>query len=66
MTQLVQFHQDGPVSRITLNRPDESNLVNVEMMRGLVDALESATESGSLVVTVGSEGADFSIGRDQV
>lgn len=51
----------GPITRITLNRPERRNALSLELMRELQQALEQAT--GQVVVIAGS-GPAFSAGHD--
>jgi enoyl-CoA hydratase len=62
MTQDIITQQDGPILRITLNRPEHGNGVSDEMARELTKVLGSAAETSSLVVLRGA-GADFCTGR---
>jgi enoyl-CoA hydratase len=62
MTQDIIAQQDGPVLRITLNRPEQGNGISDEMARELTRLLGSAAETSHLVVLRGA-GADFCTGR---
>ncbi|MGQ0833258.1 MAG: enoyl-CoA hydratase [Microthrixaceae bacterium] len=52
---------EGPVTRITLNRPERRNALSLELMGELTDALHAAT--GRVVVIAGA-GPAFSAGHD--
>jgi enoyl-CoA hydratase/carnithine racemase len=52
---------DGPVTTITLNRPDKRNALSMALMRELIDALRGV--DGSVVVLAGA-GPCFSAGHD--
>ena len=63
--QLVLWEQDGPVGRITLNRPDSLNAWTVEFgeqLKGLIEN-EAADESVRAVLITGA-GRAFSSGAD--
>ena len=63
--QLVLWEQDGPVGRITLNRPDSLNAWTVEFgeqLKGLIEN-EAADESCRAVLITGA-GRAFSSGAD--
>jgi enoyl-CoA hydratase len=62
MTQDIISRQDGPILRITLNRPEHGNGVSDDMAVELTKVLGSAAETASLVVLRGA-GADFCTGR---
>ena len=54
--------QDGPILRITLNRPDHGNGATDHMATELTRLLNTAAEKSRLVVLRGA-GKDFCIGR---
>jgi enoyl-CoA hydratase/carnithine racemase len=60
---LVLSNQDGPVTRITLNRPDRRNALSLEAL-GALDAALAAVPAESRVVVLGGAGAAFSAGHD--
>ena len=53
---------DGPITRLTLNRPDVGNLMTVDMGKQLAQMIVAAGES-QLIVLRGA-GKDFCLGRD--
>ncbi len=56
---------DGPVARITLDRPDALNALTAEMLDDLADALERlGTEPAISVIVVRGAGRAFSAGVD--
>ena len=57
--------QDGPILRVTLNRPERGNAVSDEMVADLTGIIEGAERTASVVVLRGA-GADFCIGRAQM
>src|SRR6266704_2169585 len=62
--EFVRYRIDGPVARLTLNRP-EHNLLNELMLRELADSIGALTEksSGKLIV-LDANGKAFSGGVD--
>jgi enoyl-CoA hydratase len=58
----IQVKQDGPILRITLNRPDHGNGATDAMARKLIDTLLKASDTSRLVVLTGA-GKDFCVGR---
>jgi enoyl-CoA hydratase len=54
--------QDGPVLRITLNRPESGNAVTDEMVVELTRLIKDAPKSSDIVVLRGA-GKDFCVGR---
>src|SRR5690606_3482657 len=57
----VQVEDDGPITRITLNRPDRRNALSVALMEELTEALVSA---GGQVIVIAGAGSAFSAGHD--
>ncbi len=62
MSQEILSKQDGPVLRITINRPEAGNGMSDDMARELTRLLETAQESAQFVV-LKAAGKDFCIGR---
>ena len=62
MTDEIISQQDGPILRITFNRPDHGNGATDAMATELTRLLNGAAEKSRLVVLRGA-GKDFCIGR---
>jgi len=60
--ETIDFKADGPVARITLNRPDRLNSFTVQMHEELRDALASLDDARVLVLT--GAGRGFCAGQD--
>ena len=60
--ETIDFKADGPVARITLNRPDRLNSFTARMHEELRDALDGLGEARVLVVT--GAGRGFCAGQD--
>ena len=60
--ETIKFDIDGPVARITLNRPDVLNSFNVAMHGELRDALRSLGDARVLILT--GAGRAFCAGQD--
>jgi len=62
---LILYRVDGPLARITLNRPDKLNAINAEMLRGIDAALDRAeSDAQVLVILLNGAGRAFSAGFD--
>jgi cyclohexa-1,5-dienecarbonyl-CoA hydratase len=62
--ELVRFRADGPVARVTLQRP-EHNLLNERMLRELGEAIGTAGErAGVKLIVLDAAGKVFSAGVD--
>ncbi|MCU1265820.1 MAG: Enoyl-CoA hydratase/carnithine racemase [Acidobacteria bacterium] len=61
----VIYVADGPVGRITLNRPEKRNALNQAIVSGLAAALRAATQDKAVrVVLITGAGKDFCSGAD--
>jgi len=60
--ETIDFKADGPIARITLNRPDRLNSFTVRMHEELRDALASIGEARVVVLT--GAGRGFCAGQD--
>jgi methylglutaconyl-CoA hydratase len=60
----VQVIHVGPLSRITLSRPDKRNALSTKMIEELLGALDEAESHGSRVVIIDAEGKAFCAGMD--
>jgi enoyl-CoA hydratase len=59
------FQQDGPVARITLNRPERRNALSMQLSAELTGALELVRQSQSIkVLVIGGAGNTFCAGDD--
>src|SRR6201991_2978801 len=62
--QTIKFEQSGPITRITLNRPDAANGMNDTMTRELADAAKLCDTAATKVVVITGSGRFFSAGGD--
>src|SRR5690349_862259 len=60
--ETIDFKADGPIGRITLNRPDRLNSFTAQMHAELREALEAAGEARVVVLT--GAGRGFCAGQD--
>src|SRR3990170_6032221 len=62
MSNEILVQQDGPILRVTLNRPDAGNGVSDDMAAELAGILERAADTSQFVLLLGA-GTDFCAGR---
>lgn len=56
----ILYHEDGPIGTITLNRPEDGNMFNVEMCHELRDCIEQIRrETRTRVVVLTGAGEQF-------
>jgi methylglutaconyl-CoA hydratase len=61
----VLYALDGPVARITLNRPEKRNALNDAVIAGIKDALKKAGgDENARAVVISGAGKDFCSGAD--
>ena len=61
---LVLAERQGPVLRLTLNRPAARNALGTAMMSALQEAFEAAREDGCRVIVLMAAGSAFCAGHD--
>ncbi len=60
---LVRRATEGEVTTLTINRPEAAGAITLATMQELIAGLRAAADS--LLLVIRSEGADFTVGRDQ-
>ena len=64
-SELVLYEKDGSLARITLNRPDRLNAINLEMRDLLWSYFQAVRDDPEVgIVLVGGSGSAFSAGAD--
>ena len=65
---MIEITRDGPVTTLTLQRPDKANALPADVLSGLADAVEGAGDARALILTgagkVFSAGMDLEAARD--
>ena len=61
---LIIYSREGPLARITLNRPEKLNAFNVELVDELMAAVSKAAASEARMLVIQAEGKGFSGGFD--
>lgn len=65
MSDVVLFEKDGPIARVTMNRPEYNNAQNSAMTYALDDAFyRAAADDDVVVVVLSGAGRNFSAGHD--
>ncbi len=60
----IEFHSEGGVARIWLNRPEKLNSFTAEMHRELADALTRVEQGDARVLVLSGRGRGFCAGQD--
>ena len=61
--EFLRVTHDGPVTRVTLARPEKRNALSLALMQEVIAALEGAPEDAQAIVIAG-DGPAFSAGHD--
>ena len=65
MSDNVLVKSDGPITRITLNRPEKRNAMSLDLMADLTGTLEAVRhDDDTRVVVIAASGPAFSAGHD--
>ena len=64
MGEYVLYQKEGPIGRITLNRPEKRNALNPGMLKELIECFTQSHENNDLCVIYGAAGKDFTVGAD--
>jgi len=64
MGKHVIYEKNGPIGRITLNRPDNRNALNPDTLKELIDCFTLSKKNDDLCVIYGAVGKDFTVGAD--
>lgn len=63
MDPLIETH-DGPVTRLTLNRPDKANALSALLVEALMEAVERTRTNGTRLLILEGAGSHFCAGFD--
>jgi enoyl-CoA hydratase len=64
MGETISTARDGEIAVITIDRPAEGNMLNLDMLRALAGAFRNAGQSDVKVIALRAIGDDFCRGRD--
>lgn len=64
VSDLIRLGHDGAVATVTIDRPDDGNVLTTDMLRALTARLKEAGATDAKVVALRSTGPDFCKGRD--
>lgn len=64
MQDLLIHMRDGPVTRLTLNRPQKANALSADLVEALIEALGNAHTDGTRMLVLDGNGPHFCAGFD--
>jgi enoyl-CoA hydratase len=64
MSDLIRSGREGDVATVTINRPNEGNVLSVDMLRELARSIRTVAVGDAKVIVLRSAGRDFCLGRE--
>ncbi len=64
MEKKVIYEREGNIGKITLNDPEKSNPINLQVLRELIESFKTSAANNDLCVIYGAKGKNFTFGAD--
>jgi enoyl-CoA hydratase/carnithine racemase len=64
MDNVVLYEKEGDIAKITLNKPEQRNTIDLLMLQSLIQAFEKSAENEDRCVIYGANGKHFTVGAD--
>ncbi|MFW9968839.1 MAG: enoyl-CoA hydratase/isomerase family protein [Candidatus Odinarchaeota archaeon] len=64
MEQIVLYEKEGNIGRITLNKPEKRNALDLETLKALIEAFNTSSKNDDICVIYLANGKDFTVGAD--
>ncbi len=64
MEKIVLYEKEKNIGKITLNKPEQRNSLDLNTLRALIDAFNQSSENEDVCVIYTGKGKDFSVGAD--
>jgi len=64
MEEIVLYEKEGEIGKITLNKPDERNTIDLPVLKKLIEFFELSAENGDVCVIYSAYGKHFTVGAD--
>ena len=64
MEEIVLYEKEGEIGKITLNKPDERNTIDLPVLKKLIEFFELSAENGDVCVIYSANGKHFTVGAD--
>ncbi|MFW9821069.1 MAG: enoyl-CoA hydratase/isomerase family protein [Candidatus Thorarchaeota archaeon] len=64
MEDIVLYEKEGDVGRITLNRPEKRNAIDLETLTKLIEMFKTSAKNNDICVIYTANGNDFTVGAD--
>lgn len=64
MDDIVLYEKEGDIGKITLNKPDQRNAIDLSFLRKLTEIFELSAKNGDVCVIYSANGKHFTVGAD--
>jgi len=64
MEEIVLYEKEKDIGKITLNKPEQRNSLDLITLKKLIDAFNQSSENEDVCVIYTGEGKDFCVGAD--
>ena len=64
MEKIVLYEKQGDIGKITLNKPDKHNTIDLNVLNLLIEKFKLSAKNNDVCVIYGAEGKHFTVGAD--
>jgi enoyl-CoA hydratase len=64
MDDIVLYEKKGDIGKITLNKPDQRNTLDLTTLKKLIELFKKSAENGDICVIYAANGKHFTVGAD--
>jgi enoyl-CoA hydratase len=64
LKNIVVYEKEGNIGKITLNKPEKRNAIDLEMLKKLINIFKKSAENNDICVIYSANGKDFTVGAD--
>ncbi|TFG07817.1 MAG: enoyl-CoA hydratase/isomerase family protein [Promethearchaeota archaeon] len=64
MEEMVLYEKKGDIGKITLNKPEQRNTLNLAVLQKLIELFKQSADNGDVCVIYAANGKHFTVGAD--
>jgi enoyl-CoA hydratase len=64
VNDIVLYEKEGDIGKITINKPDQRNTIDLSLLRKLIECFELSAKNGDVCVIYSANGKHFTLGAD--
>jgi enoyl-CoA hydratase len=64
LDEIVLYEKEADIGKITLNKPDQRNALDLQTLKALIKAFKKSKENNDICVIYSANGKDFTVGAD--